>query len=90
MNSMGVAALDLGLRGAAAGLFLMMVAVILLRARPLTPVKLLGAAMSAGGAAYAIATAPLASKRWRVCGDRTTRTESPMRSGASPSALTTS
>jgi AraC-like DNA-binding protein len=66
MNSMGVAALDLGLRGAAAGLFLMMVAVILLRARPLTAVKLLGAAMSAGGAAYAIATAPLASKTMLV------------------------
>jgi AraC-like DNA-binding protein len=59
---MGIIALDLGLRGATAGLFLMMMAVTLVRVRPLTAVEFLGAAMSAGGAAYAIATAPLVPK----------------------------
>ena len=59
---MVVTALDLGLRGAAAGLFLMMLAVVLLRVRPIDTVKLLGAAMAASGAAYAIATAPLVPK----------------------------
>jgi len=48
VDGIGLAALDLGLRGAAAGLFLMMVAV-LLRPRPLTTIGWLGAAMSAGG-----------------------------------------
>jgi AraC-like DNA-binding protein len=62
MNSMAVTALDLSLRGAAAGLFLMMLAVVLLRVRPIDTVKLLGAAMAASGAAYAIATAPLVPK----------------------------
>jgi AraC-like DNA-binding protein len=54
---MGIAALDLGFRGAAAGIFLMMV-VVLLRIRPFNTTKLLGAALSAGGVAYVIATAP--------------------------------
>jgi AraC-like DNA-binding protein len=53
---MGIIALDLGVRGATAGLFLMMMAVVLVRVRPLTAVELLGAAMAAAGAAYAIAT----------------------------------
>ena len=61
MDGIGLAALDLGLRGAAAGLFLMMVAV-LLRPRPLTTIGWLGAAMSAGGAAYMIVTAPFVPK----------------------------
>jgi AraC-like DNA-binding protein len=59
---MGVTALDLGLRGAAAGLFLMMMVVVLARGRPLDAIKLLGAAMAAAGAAYAIVTAPFVPK----------------------------
>jgi len=59
---MGIIALDLGLRGAAAGLFLMILFVILIRARPLTTIKLLGAAMAAQTAAYLIATAPFVPK----------------------------
>jgi AraC-like DNA-binding protein len=62
VNSMQVTALDLGLRGAAAGLFLLMAVVVLLRARPFDKVKLLGAAMATAGAAYAIATAPFVPK----------------------------
>ena len=62
MNSMGIAALDLGLRGATAALFLMAVAVILVRARPLDAIRLLAAAMAASGAAYVIATAPFVPK----------------------------
>lgn len=58
---MEIMALDLGLRGAAAGIFLMILAV-LLRTRPLTPHKWLGAAMSIGGGVYMIATAPLVPK----------------------------
>jgi AraC-like DNA-binding protein len=58
VDSMGIAALDLGLRGAAAALFLMMMVVLLVRVRPLDTIKWLGTAMAAGGAAYAIATAP--------------------------------
>jgi len=58
---MEVTALDLGLRGATAGIFLMVV-VVLLRARPYTVIKLLAAALSAGGAAYVIATAPFVPK----------------------------
>jgi AraC-like DNA-binding protein len=57
VDGIGITALDLGLRGAAAGLFLMILAV-LLRTRPLAPMKWLGAAMSASGAAYLIVTAP--------------------------------
>ena len=59
---MGIIALDLGIRGAASGLFLMILAVILIRARPLTTIKLLGCAMAAGTAAYLIATAPFVPK----------------------------
>ena len=59
---MEVTALDLGLRGAAAGLFLMMTVVVLLGVRPLDTVKLLGVAMAAAGAAYAIVTAPFVPK----------------------------
>ncbi|MET0445663.1 MAG: helix-turn-helix domain-containing protein, partial [Pseudorhodoplanes sp.] len=60
---------DIGLRGAAAALFLTTTIVLLLRARPPDQIKLLGAAMAAGGAAYAIATAPLvpkASQLWTL------------------------
>jgi hypothetical protein len=62
VNSMGLTALDLGLRGAAAGLFLMMVVVVAVRVRPLSAIKSLGAAMAAAGAAYAIVTAPFVPK----------------------------
>jgi len=58
---MEITALDLGLRGAAAGLFLMVVATAF-RARPFTVLKGLGAAMSMGGAAYMIVTAPFVPK----------------------------
>ena len=58
---MEITALDLGLRGAAAGLFLMIVAVAF-RSRPFTAIKGLGAAMSAGGAAYMIVSAPFVPK----------------------------
>ena len=61
MDGIGQTALDLGLRGAAAGLFLMIVAV-LLRSRPLITMGWLGAAMSAAGAAYMIVTAPFVPK----------------------------
>ena len=59
---MGIIALDLGLRGAASGLFLMILAVILIRARPLATIKLLGCAMAASTVAYLIATAPFVPK----------------------------
>src|SRR4051812_24838042 len=59
---MAIIALDLGIRGAAAGLFLMIMFVILIRARPLTTIKLLGAAMAAQTTAYLIATAPFVPK----------------------------
>jgi AraC-like DNA-binding protein len=62
MNSMGIIALDLGLRGATAALFLMAAAVVLVRARPLDAIKLLAAAMAASGATYVIATAPFVPK----------------------------
>jgi AraC-like DNA-binding protein len=58
---MGLAALDLGLRGAASGLFLMMM-LVLLRLQPSNRNIILSAAMAAGGAAYAIATAPFIPK----------------------------
>ncbi|MGJ5240850.1 AraC family transcriptional regulator, partial [Bradyrhizobium oligotrophicum] len=57
MNDIGLTALDLGLRGAASGLFVMMV-LVLIRLRPATPFAILGLVMSAGGAGFAIATAP--------------------------------
>ena len=62
VTGMGIIALDLGIRGAAAGLFLMIMFVILIRARPLTTIKLLGAAMAAQTVAYLIATAPFVPK----------------------------
>jgi AraC-like DNA-binding protein len=55
-------ALDLGLRGATAGLFLMMMVVVVVRVRPLDTIKWLGAAMAASGAVYAIVTAPFVPK----------------------------
>lgn len=54
---MGLAAIDLGLRGATSGVFLMIILVALLR-RATGQQALLGMAMSAGGVFYAIATAP--------------------------------
>jgi AraC-like DNA-binding protein len=61
LTDMEITALDLGLRGAAAGIFLMIV-VVLLRIRPFNTAVLLGAALSAGGVAYVIATAPFLPK----------------------------
>ncbi|MGJ4930603.1 helix-turn-helix domain-containing protein [Bradyrhizobium sp. HKCCYLS2038] len=57
MQDIGLTALDLGLRGAASGLFMMMV-LVLLRARLTNCQAILGLVMSAGGAGFAIATAP--------------------------------
>lgn len=59
---MGIIALDVGLRGATAALFLMAVAVVLARSRPLDAIRLLAAAMAASGAVYVIATAPFVPK----------------------------
>jgi AraC-like DNA-binding protein len=59
---MGLTALDLGVRGATAGLFLMMAVVVLARGRPLDAIKLLGVAMAVAGAAYAVVTAPFVPK----------------------------
>jgi AraC-like DNA-binding protein len=61
VNDMSLTALDLGLRGAASGLFLMMV-LVLAQLRPTNRDILLGIAMAAGGAGYAIATAPFIPK----------------------------
>ncbi len=61
---MDLTALDLGLRGAASGLFLMMV-LVLLRLRPTRHI-ILGIALTAGSAAYAVATAPFVPQSlWR-------------------------
>ena len=57
MNEIGLTALDLGLRGAASGLFVMMV-LVLIRLRAANSHAILGLVMAAGGAAFAIATAP--------------------------------
>ncbi|HLG84420.1 MAG TPA: helix-turn-helix domain-containing protein [Bradyrhizobium sp.] len=54
---MALTALDLGLRGAVVGLFLV-VCLVLLRSTLARPAASLGAAMCVGGAAYAISTAP--------------------------------
>jgi AraC-like DNA-binding protein len=62
VTGIGIIALDLGIRGAAAGLFLMIMFVILIRVRPHTTIKLLGAAMAAQTVAYLIATAPFVPK----------------------------
>ncbi|MET0221648.1 MAG: AraC family transcriptional regulator, partial [Tardiphaga sp.] len=60
---MGLTALDLGVRGATSGLFLMIL-LVLLNLRPSNAKIRLGAAMAGGGAAYAIATAPFVPKSW--------------------------
>ncbi|MGY3407221.1 AraC-like DNA-binding protein/multisubunit Na+/H+ antiporter MnhB subunit [Bradyrhizobium sp. GM5.1] len=57
VNATGLTAIDLGLRGAASGVFLLIVLVALLR-RATGQQALLGIAMCAGGMFYAIATAP--------------------------------
>ncbi|WP_315763935.1 helix-turn-helix domain-containing protein [Bradyrhizobium sp. SZCCHNS2005] len=62
MDSVGATALDLGLRGAVAGLFLMITVVTLGRVRPLDTIKWLSVAMAASGAVYAIVTAPFVPK----------------------------
>jgi hypothetical protein len=54
---MGVVALDLGFRGAAVGLLLMIV-VVQLRDRRISTGMLLSAALAGGAAAYATVTAP--------------------------------
>jgi hypothetical protein len=54
---MALTALDLGLRGAVVGLFLV-VCVVLLRSSVVRPAAKLGAALGVAGAAYAISTAP--------------------------------
>ena len=53
----GLTAIDLGLRGATSGVFLLIILVTLQR-RMTSPQALLGMAMSAGGVFYAITTAP--------------------------------
>ena len=58
---MGLTAIDLGLRGATSGVFLLIIFVALLR-RAGSQQALLGMAMSAGGVFYAIATAPFFPK----------------------------
>ncbi|MBR0795067.1 helix-turn-helix transcriptional regulator [Bradyrhizobium jicamae] len=55
---MALTALDLGLRGAVVGLFLVVCAVLLLRYTTVHRAASLGAAMGVAGAAYAISTAP--------------------------------
>lgn len=57
VNAMGLTAVDLGLRGAASGVFLMIVVVAIQRGA-LNQHALVGMAMAAGGAFYAIVTAP--------------------------------
>ena len=55
---MALTALDLGLRGAVVGLFLVVCAMLLLRYTSVHRAASLGAAMGVAGAAYAISTAP--------------------------------
>lgn len=57
----GLTAIDLGLRGATSGVFLLIILATLLR-RATSQQALLGMAMSAGGVFYAIATAPFFPK----------------------------
>ena len=59
---MALTALDLGLRGAVVGLFLV-VCVVLLRSSIARPAATLGVALGLAGAAYAISTAPF-FPRW--------------------------
>jgi AraC-like DNA-binding protein len=61
VNAVGLTAVDLGLRGAASGVFLMIVLQVLQR-RATHQLALLGTAMSVGGAFYAIVTAPVFPK----------------------------
>ncbi|MDH2349168.1 helix-turn-helix domain-containing protein [Bradyrhizobium sp. SSUT112] len=61
VNGMGFAAIDLGFRGAASGMFLL-IAVVVLQRRAINQNVLLGIAMCAGGAFYAIVTAPFFPK----------------------------
>jgi AraC-like DNA-binding protein len=58
---MGLTAIDVGLRGAASGVFLMIV-LVALQSRAVTQHSLLVMAMCAGGAFYAIVTAPFFPK----------------------------
>lgn len=58
---MGLTAIDLGLRGATSGVFLLIILVALVR-RANSQQALLGMAMSAGGVFYAVATAPFFPK----------------------------
>lgn len=58
---MGLTAIDLGLRGAASGVFLLIV-LVALRRRATNQNALLGIAMCAGGMFYAIVTAPIFPK----------------------------
>jgi AraC-like DNA-binding protein len=67
VDRMAITALDLGFRGAVAGLLLMVIVLVLLRIRPLNSKSLLGAAMSANGIVYAIATAPFVPRMWLWC-----------------------
>src|SRR5437870_2899666 len=53
---MGIIALDLGIRGAAAGLFLMIMVVILARARPLTTIKLVALVLALSAAVQTVRT----------------------------------
>lgn len=62
---MGLIALDLGVRGATSGLFLMIL-LVLLKLRPFNAKIMLGAAMAAAGIVYAIATAPFVPKPWMI------------------------
>ncbi|MDA9431303.1 hypothetical protein [Bradyrhizobium sp. CCBAU 51627] len=63
VNTMEFAAIDLGVRGATSGVFLMIILVAWLR-RASNQQALLGMAMSAGGIFYAIATAPFSITCW--------------------------
>ncbi|WP_249140268.1 MULTISPECIES: AraC family transcriptional regulator [Bradyrhizobium] len=61
VNAMGLTAIDLGLRGATSGVFLLIILVTLQR-RATNQYALLGMAMSAGGIFYAITSAPFFPK----------------------------
>ena len=61
VTAMGLTAIDLGLRGATCGVFLLIILVTLMR-RATNQQALLGMAMSAGGVLYAITTAPFFPK----------------------------
>jgi AraC-like DNA-binding protein len=61
VNAVGLTAVDLGLRGAASGVFLLIILVALQR-RVTNQNALLGIAMCAGGVFYAIVTAPFFPK----------------------------